>query len=332
MRSFTVRVSMMTALVLAVAAGVARADVCLTIDEPHDMLSAQDRSASLLLIARQFEVAGERVVADGCPASYVISHIKLGNTIVVTMSGPTEHREATALGLDDLPALYSQMVRSIVTGRPMTGFNVVDRTNVTASQESQRRVQSDSFWYARLGYGAAFGNKTQGGPAMGIGYRAELDSFGIDVSFLNYQVRPSETTDAPAGSYYGSSGGVTGSFLKLEGLYFLKPAANASTYVGGGLSWGGTHASSYSTSSQTSWHGSGLQGELTLGYELPRASTLRVFVQTDVVLPFYRTTAETVTFSRTAAPYTAPYRVSAGHRYTPSLSVSVGLGWQRHRR
>ena len=182
--------------------------------------------------------------------------------------------------MDDLPALYSQMVRSIVTGRPMTGFNVVDRTNVTAAQTSTRRVQSDSFSYARLGYGTVFGNHNQGAPAMGFGHRAELDSFGIDVSFLNYQIQPSNTSYASTG-YYGSDGGVSGSLLKLEGLYFLKPAANASTYVGGGLSWGGTHFSKGSTNSHTSWHGSGLQGELTVGYELPRASTLRMFVQAD---------------------------------------------------
>ena len=99
---------------------------------------------------------------------------------VVTLSGQNRQREGTALGLDDLPALYSQMVRSIVTGRPMDGFYVMDRTNVTEAQEaSRKRVQSDSFGYARLGYGSVFGDRGYGGPTLGFGYRAELDSFGI---------------------------------------------------------------------------------------------------------------------------------------------------------
>ena len=52
MRSRTLRVSMMTSFLFAAAAGAARADVCVTIDEPHDTFSAQDRAASLLLVAR----------------------------------------------------------------------------------------------------------------------------------------------------------------------------------------------------------------------------------------------------------------------------------------
>jgi hypothetical protein len=236
----------------------------------------------------------------------------LGNTIVVTLTGPRGHREGTALGMDDLPALYSQMVRSMVTGRPMTGFNVIDRTNVTSAQASKERVPADTFWYARLGYGGVFGDRTYGAPAIGFGYRAELDSFGVDVSYFNYQV--------PA-SYYGSSSGAfAGSLLKLEGLYFFDPDANKSAYVGGGLSWGSARFGS-------GWHGSGLQGELTVGYELPRASTLRTFVQADAALPFYRASAVRypVDFRRTGA-------ISTERRYAPSIVLSVGVGWQRHRR
>jgi len=323
--------ALFSALLLLSVAGAARADICINIDEPRDTFSSSDRAASLILISREFRQAGEQVGSDNCTSVYVLSHVKLGNVIIVTLSGPTGQREGRAQGMDDLPALYNQMARSLITGRPMTGFNVVDRTNVTEAQAIQHRVQTDSFTYARLGYGAAFGGKAQGAPTMGFGYRAELDTFAIDVSFLNYQVRSSHPSFSPIGDYYyGSNGGFSGSFLKLEGLYFLKPAANASTYLGGGLSWGGTSTSSNTANSYSSMHGSGLQGELTVGYELPRASTLRAFVQADAVLPFYRANTETVTFQSTA-----PYSVrtsSGGRQYTPSLSLSVGLGCQRHRK
>jgi hypothetical protein len=317
-------------LLLLGVAGAARANVCINIDEPRDTFSASDRVASLILIAREFRHAGEQVGSDNCTSVYVLSHVKLGNVIIVTLSGPNGQREGRAQGMDDLPALYNQMVRSIITGRPMTGFNVVDRTNVTEAQTVQQRVPTDSFTYARLGYGATFGGKAQGAPTMGFGYRAELDSFALDVSFLNYQIRSSRPSFSPiGGSYYGSNGGFSGSFMKLEGLYFLKPAANASTYFGGGLSWGGTSTSTSTANSYSSMHGSGLQGELTVGYELPRASTLRAFVQADAVLPFYRANGETVTFQSTT-PYST--RTSGGRQYTPSLSLSIGLGWQRHRK
>jgi hypothetical protein len=322
------RVFIAAVLLVGVTSG-AWADVCVNIDESQDTFSLPDRAASLILIAKAFRQEGEQVGATGCTASYVLSHVRLGNVIMVTLAGPNGEREGRALGIDDLPALYSQMVRSIITGRPMTGFNVVDRTNVTAAQTSQRRVQTDGFTYARLGYGATFFDKAQGAPTMGIGYRAELDAFAIDVSFLNYQMRSGRSYSGSPG-YYGSASGFSGSFLKLEGLYFLKPAANASAYMGGGLSWGGTSTSKNTANSYTSIGGSGLQGELTLGYELPRASTLRAFVQVDTVLPFYRAAGDTVTFN-TTPPYNTS-RTSGSSRYTPSLSLSLGLGWQRHRK
>ena len=316
----------LAALMTAAAAGAQTrsggADICVSIDEAHDTFSPPDRAAALLLVARQFEFEGQRVVSQGCSISYTVSHVRLGRTIVVTLTGPNEHREGNALGLDDLPALYSQMVRSIVTGRPMSGFNVVDRTNVTVSQTAPQRVQADSFGYVRLGYGSIFGDHAYGGPALGFGYRVELDSFGVDVSFFNLQVPTSP------GYYESSSGGTAGSLLKIEGLYFTNRVANASAYLGGGISWshadfGSGAVSSSTTVYQSSWTGSGLQGELTVGYEMPRSSTLRLFVQADAALPFYSTTS--ATFSRSGVTTTA------GHRYAPSLAVSVGVGWQRDR-
>jgi hypothetical protein len=175
----------------------------------------------------------------------------------------------------------------------------------------------DSFGYARLGYGSILGAGGSGHPAMGFGYRAEMDSFGLDVSFLNQQLPSSN------GAY--ASGGMAMSLLKLEGLYFLKPTSNASAYFGGGLSWGAT-TPARDNSGYSSWNGSGLQGELTAGYELPRASELRAFFQADATFPFYRTIGQTSTYS--GGRYSV---VAAGDRYNPSIALSIGLGWQRHR-
>jgi hypothetical protein len=312
MRGSILRVSVLASF-LIFGAGAAHADVCVTIDEARDTFAPQERTAALLLVTSQFEQEGERVLAPGCSTPYLLSHVRLGNVIVVNLSGPGGQKEGRALGMDDLPALYSQMVRSIVTGRPMSGFNVVDRTNVTVSQQSARRVHSDSVWYARLGYGSIFGDSAYGTPALGFGYRAELDTFAIDVSFLNFQIPTSD---------YNSSGASAGSLLKLSGLYFTSPQANRSGYLGAGMSyghrsfgatWGGT-AGQY----QTGWDGHGLQGELTVGYELARATSLRMFLQADAILPFYQVTSETFTrFGQVTA---------TDRRYAPSLVVSIGIG------
>ena len=315
MRTGILRVTVFTCVLLVSAAAV-RAEVCISIDPTRDTLSPSDQAAALLLLTRQFELAGERVVSPGCARPYTVSHVRLGNTIVVNISGPEGQREATAQGMDDLPALYSQMARSIVTGRPMAGFNVIDRTNVTASQATARRVHTDSLWYARLGHGSLFGNDAYGTPSLGFGYRAELDRFAIDVSFLNLQFS--------TGSSYSSTGAAAQTFLKLSSLYFLNPTANRSAYFGGGLSYGHqSFGGSYSSSGYyaSAFDGRGLQGELTAGYELARATSFRIFVQADAVLPFFEATAE-----RYPVVWRGPVEPTIERRYAPSLIVSIGVG------
>ena len=312
---FSKYLSMMVFVLLAVA-GTAEAQVCIRVDETRDMLSDQDRSAVVLHLSRQFELAGKRVVPD-CPAPYTISHIRLGDVITATLSGPEGQREGTAQGLNDLPALYSQLVRSLVTGR-----NIVDRSNVTEAQASALRVHTDSYFYARLGYGAIFSNGVHGTPAIGFGHRTELNSFAIDVSFLN--VQPNTHNG------YSTSSATAGSLLKLEGLYFVHSRANASPYIGGGFSYGSTSAGNDAYYNRTSnkahsaWRGSGLQGEVTAGYEIARTTTLRVFVQADASLPFYKSNSQT--FS------TSGIVTTTSQRYVPSLVFSIGLGWQRNHR
>ena len=148
---------------------------------------------------------------------------------------------------------------------------------------------------------------------MGFGYRAELDRLAIDISFLNAQFRTSS---------YASSGASAASMVKLSGLYFLNPTSNLSGYFGAGLSYGrrsfGGWSSGTGETFTTQWDGSGLQGELTVGYELARATSLRLFVQADAVLPFYEVTSETIT--------RFGLRRTSDSRYAPSLIVSIGLG------
>ena len=83
-------------------AGTAAADVCVSIDEPRDTFNSADRSASLILIAREFRQEGLQTGTDNCTAVYVLSHVKLGNVIIVSLSGPNGQREGRALGREAL--------------------------------------------------------------------------------------------------------------------------------------------------------------------------------------------------------------------------------------
>ena len=309
--------SMLRLLLAALFVGLATAasaEVCITVDESRDTLAPTDRSGAVLLLTTQFEQEGERVAPAGCPDPFVLFHAQLGNLVVVTVSGRGKRWQATAQTTSDLPAIYSQIARSIVTGRAMAGLNVVDRTNVTTTQAEVQRVHSDSIWYGRLGYGGLFADRVYATPSIGFGYRAELDTFAIDLAMLNLQL--------PSPGGYSSPRAYATTWLKLSGLRFVNPRANRSAYFGGGLSYGHISINRGSTyyagpTYSTSWSGSGLQGELTAGYELARATSLRMFVQADVVLPFYQVTSDTFTSNRV---------VSTDSRYAPSLVLSVGIG------
>ena len=314
-------------LLVAGAARAASAQTCIAIDEQHDMLGGDERTAARLLVARQFELAGHRVVDRDCARTYTVSHIRLGTTITVTLAGPEGMREATALGLDDLPAVYSQMVRSLTTGQAM-GLGVTDRTNVTASQDlAPRRVHTEGFWYARLGYGSLFAaQSTDHGASFGFGYRAVFNRLGLDVSFLNGQLNDS-------GGYYGASSSAW-SLIKLETLFFTNPTGNQSAYFGGGLSYGRTELrGTFTDEFPATGHGSGLQAGLTAGYEIARVTSARVFLQADATLPLYNVEIERFSYP-TAQPNGrfVPPTITIERQYVPSLAVSVGFGWQRRPR
>jgi hypothetical protein len=323
------RATLCVVTLIVAAARVASAQTCVAIDEPRDMLTADERSAAVLLVERQLALAGQRIVRTDCVDTYALSHIRLGTTIIVTLSGPMGSRDATALGLDDLPAVYSQLVRALMTGEPMGSLAIVDRTNVSAIQDQlPRRVRSEGYWYARLGYGRLIGESSRNAGVMGFGYRAEFNQLGLDISFLNLHMSES-------GGYFGSSSSAA-SLIKLEGLFFTDPTSSRSAYFGGGLSYGRADLRlSNGDEIPKNGYGSGLQGELTVGYEIARATSVRLFVQGDVTLPFYKVRFETYTYPEAPVPVQGRYlppTITVERQYAPSVSVSVGFGWQRPHR
>ena len=318
-------------LILGVATSAGAAGVCVTVDEARDTFTAQDRRAATLLVARQFELEGVPVVQAPCDAAYVLSHIQLGPTVSITLAGPQGRRDATAATIQDVPELYSQLVRALLKGVPMASAGVVTRGNVSASQaEEPKRVRADSLVYFRLGYTGTFAEQTMGAPSVAfLGYRRELDSYGVDVSVLN--ISHTSSTIGSSYSYYngGWDRGVNSStWLKLMFLRFTAPRADRSLYMGGGVSW--TTIDMHADDS--SWEGNGLQGEVTAGYEIGRSSSIRTFLQTDVGLPLYKLHGERYTGSATPPYYTPPTYVTTSPRYAPTLTLSLGIGWQRSRK
>jgi hypothetical protein len=201
---------------------------------------------------------------------------------------------------------------------PAMVFLVLIRTPLATAQSLD---EPRLFTYVRLGGAVVMADDVQRTPAVGFGIRGETESFAIDVSGLNFAL--SYDARNPAREI------AVGSLLKIEGLKFFSPEREGSAYIGGGLSWGyiSVGRASRSGGSDTSWDGRGLQGEFTVGYELPRSSGIRFLVQADASLPLFSARS-------TSYAYPSPGIVESTGRdrlVIPSVVLSMGVGWRRLR-
>lgn len=293
----------------ALAAPVtAWASACVAVDEQRDGLGDEERQAAKTLFEEALSENGIEIAREGCTETWTLYHVRLGKTVTVVVQGPRGTRRERVKAVEDLPAVYSQLARAIVTGTENTNdSNNVDRRNVTEAQTETQRVAADAIWYAKLGYGATPANDLYGGPAFGFGRRWELDRVGIDLSFLNFLL-------------YQTSNGIDGTsvgWVELGVDYFFSPYANNTLFMGAGLSLG-SHALP-SEDGGDEYTGGGLQGKVTLGYELFRASTIRLLIEADARLPFHR-------LSRDVFEPTTNELVR-DHTYAPTFVLSLGIGW-----
>lgn len=62
-------------------------------------------------------------------------------------------------------------------------------------------------------------------------------------------------------------------------------------------------------------------------------TSARLYVQGDVTLPFYHVMFQTFSYPQgtPTSRYYGPPTVTVRRQYVPSLTVSVGIGWQRRR-
>ncbi len=286
----------------------ARAGACVSVETEKDGLGEADRAAAKTLLEEALRENGVSL-GEPCGETYSVYHVRLGKSVNAVLTGPQGSRKGRASAVEELPDVYSQMVRSLIRGTDMdTAGNALTRDNVTNRQAAPKRVAADSLWYVRVGPGSILGNDPlKLAVDVGGGYRYELDRLGIDAS-ANLMVTQDESNS--------NEGGVSGSWLRLMGLYFMDSTSNSSLYAGAGLSWGGAAVFDDNT-----YAGSGLQGEVAVGFELLRASSIRMFMQAGATLPFYNSNREDL-LSGTSGPE---------KKYTPSFSLTFGAGWGKPR-
>lgn len=258
-------VSLMAAALWALPQA-ARAD-CVALDTARDSLAPDEQRAAQVLLEDALADTGLAVSAAPCAQTWMVSHVRLGSSITVRLSQGSASQQMTVAQIEELPAAYERLVRAIQTGQPVAV--TADRDSVTSAEESPRRVSADSLVYIQLGGGLNLAEAPQGGTAIGGGYRYALDNIAIDIGAFNLVI-PANIDDSEL---------FTMSVVELSALYYLDGGAASSAYVGGGVGYG------FGVSGDG--EGQGLQLQGTVGYELLRQSTIRLFPQLDFVAPVY---------------------------------------------
>jgi hypothetical protein len=294
--------------VLLAIAGTASADVCVALDESRDTLSPEDRRAATISFGQALAKAGIQATNTNCTETYTFYNVKLGDSITVYVVANAGTRQGRASKLDELPLVYEQLTHSLVTGAPMGSIENVDRTNATADQMAPRRVSADGLKYFRLGYGAV--RTADAGTAFGFGYRYELDQLAIDVSFFNLVYTSQDVTDSMG--FHTTKGGLNGEWIRLGLVHYQQPLSSSSLYYGAGLGYG--TSAFYDPGNLGNYSGSGLQISGVAGFEMLRASTIRIFVELNATAPLYRATADFGTAGNS-------------NLWAPVASLTVGLGY-----
>lgn len=281
-----------TALFIALAATAftnpAHAAICLEINESVDQLDENERQAALFLLKEGLMENGAVVEGD-CTDSWSVTHLRLGGSITVSAASSNRRLKLTVSNEADLPGIYSQIANAIVHNKEIG--DSLGRDNVTADQAQPKRVEAEFMSIVRFGgtlyppAGAAVS------PTFGGGMRVELDTWAID--FSGQVALP---PDALQGTFFAAS-------AHLNGLYFLKGQANHSFYVGGGLGYG---VIAYEDAGSVGGAGFDLQG--IGGFEMFRASTMRMLVQGNVGLPLYV--------------------VDGADTWSPRFGLSIGIGYK----
>jgi len=253
--------------VFSVFSAEARA-ACVVLDEDRDNLSADEqKAASMLLeqalIAQDIDLEDSVDSGGDCGSTWSVSHVRLGESITVQLTGVGDSQSMTVGGLEELPDAYARLISALLNDEEVS--DTVTRDTVTAAEsEEANRVNVEGLFYLKLGGAGAIHTK-QGdgnGIGLGMGYRYEMDRWAIDIGYSGYL--PTNY----AANYAHSQ-------LQLQALRFADDQADKTLYYGGGIGLGGGD-------------GFGLEGGLTVGYEMFRATNIRLFVQGDATLPLYR--------------------------------------------
>ncbi len=282
-------------LVFLVTSAV-HAGVCIKINAEKDTLMPNEQNAAKFICENEFKKEG--AVVDGkCEETYILTHLLLGDSIVVVIEKAGVSQSVVVKGKDELRSAYNQLARYFISGIDPNYKNTTAENVVSTQAENRTKLKSELNFMAMLGYGFQPTPDIGGGLNWTLGLRYDMRFMFLDFEFA------SGLWNAHGPNYLEIN------LIGIRGAYYFEETGAQSAYIGAGLRAGFYFLESDDYYSDTEFSGS---GTLSVGYEWLRNTSKRFMVQIDAKFPFHALKYETDDKWK--------------HIYFPTISFNVGVG------
>lgn len=276
------------------------AGVCIQINTENDTLMPNEQSAAKFICEKEFQ--NEGAVIDGsCTETYILTHLLLGNSIVIVLE-KGDHKESVVVkGKDELQSAYNQLARYYLKGAS-TGYKNTTTENVLSTQaEKPKRLSSELNFMIMLGYGIQPVKDVGGGLNWTLGLRYDMRFMFLDFEFASglWNAHGTEYMELNA--------------VGFRGAYYFSEKNPGSFYIGAGMR-AGFYFFDGADLFDSKFSGS---GTVSIGYEWLRNTSKRFMVQIDAKFPFH---------NHKLRDYIGDGDYETKTYYFPTISFNVGVG------
>ncbi len=289
-----------TFLILILFSSFLYAGACFEINEQNDTLMPNESNAAKFICEQEFIKEG--AVVDGkCDETYIITHLILGNSIVVIIEKGSEKHSVVVSGKDELPSAYNQLARAFLKGIPVSRKHTTTENVVSTQAETSRKIKSELNFMIQLGYGFQPTENIGGGINWTMGLRYDMRFMFLDFEF--------------ASGLYNAHGPTYFEFnlVGFKGAYYFSETSPSSFYLGAGIRAGFY----FMEIDNNEYWGEDLEfsgsGIISLGHEWLRNTSKRFMVQLDAKFPFHTLKLN-------------DHKGNDRRYYFPTVSFNIGVG------
>jgi hypothetical protein len=277
------------------------AGVCFEVNSENDTLMPNEQNAAKYICEQEFIKEG--AIVDGkCDVTYVITHLILGNSIVVIIEKGAEKHSIVIEKKEELAGAYNQLARAFLKGIPVDRKHTTTENVVGTQAKTSQKIKSELNFMILLGYGFQPTKDIGVGINWTLGLRYDMRFMFLDFEF--------------ASGLYNAHGPTYFEFnmVGFKGAYYFSETSPTSFYAGAGIRAGFY----FLEINNSDYWGEDLEfsgsGTVSIGHEWLRNTSKRFMIQLDAKFPFHTMKIESDRYD--------------GYKklYFPTISFNFGVG------